>query len=129
MTIQKELKKKFIIHLVKPKETIYGLKRFYNVSQEDLLTLNPELKEGLKIGQLIKIKPIEEGEESENLIYEDIIEEDVALKVALMLPFKTREYDTVTFKKIFSKKQIGKYSNRYLFRYRISYRLFKETRN
>ena len=98
------LKKEFIVHEVKPKETIYGLKRFYNVSEEELLRLNPILSEGLKIGQFIKIKPIvKEEEESENLQYEDFIKEDASLKVALLLPFKAKEYDSIVAKDIFSK--------------------------
>ena len=98
-------KQQFVIHEVKPKETIYGLKRFYNVTEESLLTLNPELKEGLKIGQLIKIKLIEEGKESDNLIYEDIIKKDISIKVALLLPFKSKEYDTISSTKIFSRRK------------------------
>jgi LysM repeat protein len=100
-----EIKKQFIIHEVKPKETIYGLKRFYNVTEESLFALNPELSEGLKIGQFIKIKPIEEGEVAENLRYEDVVEEAISLKVALLLPFKSKKYDTVSYPKIFNKNK------------------------
>ena len=98
-----ELKKHFVVHKVKPKETIYGLKRFYNVSEKDLLSLNPILSEGLKTGQFIKIKPIIKGKKSENLRYEDFIVENASLKVALLLPFKTKEYDSIAAKDIFSK--------------------------
>ncbi|MGB0879018.1 MAG: PBP1 and LysM peptidoglycan-binding domain-containing protein [Polaribacter sp.] len=97
------LRKEFVVHEVKPKETIYGLKRFYNVSEEDLLRLNPILSEGLKIGQFIKIKPIVEGKKSENVRYEDFIKENASLKVALLLPFITNQYDSVSSKDIFSK--------------------------
>lgn len=100
-----EIKKQFIIHEVKPKETIYGLKRFYNVSEENLFALNPELSEGLKTGQFIKIKPIEEGALAENLRYEDVVEEAVSLKVALLLPFKSKRYDTISYDKIFSRNK------------------------
>ncbi len=108
-----ELKKKFVIHNVKPKETIYGLKRFYNVTQDDLLLLNPELSEGLKIGQIIKIKAIEEGEQVKvektnlNSIYEDIIEEDASLKMALLLPFRAKEYDSISAKEIFQNSMLA----------------------
>lgn len=102
-----ELKKQFVLHQVKPKETIYGLKRFYNVTAEDLLTLNPILSEGLKIGQLIKIKAIEEGEDIEKARYEDLISEEVSLKVALLLPFKANNYDTISSKDIFEKNRLA----------------------
>ncbi len=45
----------YIYHEVQPKETLYSLSKQYNISIEDLITENPELKEGLKFGQTIKI--------------------------------------------------------------------------
>lgn len=45
-----------INHIVEPKETIYGLSKKYNVSVEEIKSNNQELlKEGLKIGQVIRI--------------------------------------------------------------------------
>lgn len=46
---------RFIYHEVKPKQTLYSLSRDYGVSIADLRTVNPELKEGLKVGQTLKI--------------------------------------------------------------------------
>ncbi|QVY67307.1 LysM peptidoglycan-binding domain-containing protein [Polaribacter sp. Q13] len=102
------LKKNFVVYEVKKGDTFYSLTRFYNVTQEELITLNPVLSEGLKVGQVIKIKGIEEGEEVlENHIYEDVIEEDISLKVALLLPFKAQEYNTVDAKDIFQKSKLA----------------------
>ncbi|WP_339654378.1 LysM peptidoglycan-binding domain-containing protein [Flavobacterium frigidarium] len=43
-------------HLVMPKETLYGIKKQYNVSEQALIEANPEiLVDGLKIGMLLKI--------------------------------------------------------------------------
>lgn len=43
-------------HLVMPKETLYGIKKQYNVSEEALTVANPEiLVDGLKIGMLLNI--------------------------------------------------------------------------
>ena len=43
-------------HEVLPKETLYGLAKQHNITIEDLYKINPNLeKEGLKIGQAIKI--------------------------------------------------------------------------
>ena len=105
--VLKELKKNVVVYEVKKGDTFYSLTRFYNVSQEDMISLNPELSEGLKVGQIIKIKPIVEGEESENSIYEDYIKEDVSLKVALLLPFKTNENDTIESKDLFIKSRLA----------------------
>ncbi len=45
----------FTTHTVLSKETLYGISRKYNVDEEDILKANPELKDGLKAGQIIKI--------------------------------------------------------------------------
>ena len=43
-------------HEVLPKETVYGIAKQHNISVSDLYKINPKLeKEGLKIGQIIKI--------------------------------------------------------------------------
>ncbi len=48
----------YLQHEVKPKETLYAISKQYNVSIDELNTLNPVLKEGLKVGQIINIKPL-----------------------------------------------------------------------
>ncbi|MGN0186653.1 MAG: LysM peptidoglycan-binding domain-containing protein [Paludibacteraceae bacterium] len=45
----------FILHQVQPKQTLYALSRKYNVTISDLLKYNPELADGLKVGQQLKI--------------------------------------------------------------------------
>lgn len=102
-----ELKKNFVVYEVKKGDTFYSLTRFYNVSQEKMITFNPELSEGLKVGQIIKIKPIEEGKVPENSIYEDFIAEEVSLKAALLLPFKTSENDTIASNELFTKSRLA----------------------
>jgi len=47
--------KSFYIHEVKPGETLYGLTNKYNVTTQLILEHNPEVKEGLKVGQELKI--------------------------------------------------------------------------
>jgi len=42
-------------HVVKPKETIFGVARLYNISPADLRAANPGLGESLKVGQVIRI--------------------------------------------------------------------------
>lgn len=104
----KELKKNFVIYEVKKGDTFYSLTRFYNVTKEELIVLNPVLSEGLKVGQIIKIKPIEEGEVVlDNHIYEDVIEDNILLKVAFLLPFKTQEYESVEAKDIFQRSKLA----------------------
>lgn len=45
----------YIFHTVQRKQTLYFLTHKYNVSQEELIRLNPELTNGLKTGQVIKV--------------------------------------------------------------------------
>lgn len=45
----------YVVHEVQPKETIYGLTRKYNVSVDALVKVNPELTQGLKVGQKLRI--------------------------------------------------------------------------
>ncbi|MCD7972534.1 MAG: LysM peptidoglycan-binding domain-containing protein [Candidatus Azobacteroides sp.] len=42
-------------HVVAPGETLYSLSRLYDKSVDELISLNPELQNGLKVGQEIKI--------------------------------------------------------------------------
>lgn len=47
--------KQYYQYIVQPKETIYGLSKRFNITQEELLAMNPFLTEGLKIGQVLTI--------------------------------------------------------------------------
>ena len=113
ITIDKEkVLEKFLTHTVKSKETMYSLTRFYNVSKEDLLRLNPEYPDladnKLAIGQLLKIKPIEEVSKKENYtFYKDSIETDTSINLAILLPFKADEYNSQSSKDIFEGNQLA----------------------
>jgi LysM repeat protein len=89
-----KLKKEFVIHNVSKGDTFYSLTRYYNVLKSDLLELNPELLEGLKLGASIKIKKNIEGEDLD-LIYKDTISYDASVKLALLLPFRAKLFDTI----------------------------------
>ena len=47
----------FITHIVNPQETLYGISRHYNVTIADIIEWNPFVSEGLKPGQILRIKP------------------------------------------------------------------------
>ncbi|WP_223267195.1 LysM peptidoglycan-binding domain-containing protein [Polaribacter sp. IC073] len=102
-----ELEKYFKIHEVKKGDTFFSLTRFYNVSRADLIVLNPELSEGLKLGQLIKIMPIEDVIEEDDFLYADEIEEGISIKAAIMLPFRTSELDTLSSNEIFGNSKLA----------------------
>ncbi|MBA6156306.1 LysM peptidoglycan-binding domain-containing protein [Tenacibaculum sp. S7007] len=109
---REEVLKNFLTHTVKSKETIYSLTRFYNVSKKDLIRLNPEypgiLNDELSIGQLLKIRPIEEVNSDDNYtFYKDSIQENTEINLAILLPFKAKEYDSISAKEIFKKNQLA----------------------
>lgn len=50
----------FRFYEVKPKETLFGLSRMFDVPQDSLISLNPALQDGLKIGMVLKVPNISE---------------------------------------------------------------------
>jgi LysM repeat protein len=96
----------FVLHKVAKGDTYYSLTRAYNVSEEELKILNPLLDtSGLQLDMLLKIKPIEE--ENNFLIYRDTIHENSSIKLAMMLPFRAVEYDTIDAKDIFKNNRLA----------------------
>jgi len=51
----------YVLHTVVKDDTMYNLSNRFQVSQAELLRLNPELSEGLKLGMTLKIKPVQNG--------------------------------------------------------------------
>lgn len=95
-TVQKEME-----YTVQRRETLYRISRKFNVSSAELIRLNPELKDGLKAGMVIKI-PVEAEEivteqpkmanerETNALLNEPKqIQRVDRIQVALLLPFST----------------------------------------
>ena len=64
-----ELKEKFVIYEVKKGDTFYNFKKNFNLTRGQLLILNPELVEGLKVGQILKIKEISVAIVSDGIFY------------------------------------------------------------
>ncbi|WP_245891910.1 PBP1 and LysM peptidoglycan-binding domain-containing protein [Polaribacter glomeratus] len=100
-----ELREKYVLYEVKKGETFYNLNKLFNVTRAQLLVLNPELIEGIKVGQILKIKEIAAKVISDINFYDDYIKPNTSLKVALLLPFKADLYniDTLAPKEIFIK--------------------------
>ena len=106
IAVKDTLANTFVLHKVSKGDTFYNLTRAYNVSEEELKILNPLLDvSGLQLEMLLKIKPIEE--ENNILIYKDTIQENPSLKLAMMLPFRAIEYDTIDAKDIFKNNRLA----------------------
>jgi LysM repeat protein len=56
----------YFLHVVKQGEGFFALARRYNVTQQEILEANPELEEGLKKDQVIKIPVIEGRNDNKN---------------------------------------------------------------
>ncbi|QHI38831.1 Muramidase-2 [Kordia antarctica] len=89
---------KYVFYDVKPKQTLYTLTRKFGVSEEELILLNPALKDGLKAGMVLKL-PIAETENLEVIgavivdrfnFLENASTENVS-NIVIMLPFKLNE--------------------------------------
>jgi LysM repeat protein len=83
----------FIIYEVQKLETMYSITRKFGITEEEMLVLNPEVSDGIKEGMLIKVpnklmtvKPL----------FVDNIPVDTELKIAMMLPFKSKR-DSLNF--------------------------------
>ncbi len=81
----------YVLHTVIKDDTVYNLTKRYQVTSEKLLKLNPKLSEGLKLGMLLIIKPIEvprEEVEEEINVFKEELNFNKELKVVLMLPYQ-----------------------------------------
>ena len=79
-----------ILHIVKPKETIYGRSKQYNITKEDVRRANPKLENGLMIGDTILItssSPQPTTTPTDN----NAIVQKATYRIAYMLPFSAEE--------------------------------------
>ncbi len=83
----------FTVHKVEKLETMFSLTNMYGISSEELIAANPELADGVKEGMLLKIPNRVKAEKD---WFEDIIDPDKRLKIAMMLPFKA-DRDSLDF--------------------------------
>ncbi len=56
--VEKKDKPAFVIHEVKKGETLFGICREYGITSEEIIRLNPDVKEGVKVGQKLIIPPV-----------------------------------------------------------------------
>lgn len=50
-----EVPRQYIEHVVERKQTLFAISKKYNISQDEIILHNPELKDGLKTDQVIRI--------------------------------------------------------------------------
>ncbi|MBI3509607.1 MAG: LysM peptidoglycan-binding domain-containing protein [Bacteroidetes bacterium] len=86
----------FFIHKVEAGQTLYSIALKYNISQDEILKLNPDAKNGLRIGEELKI-PSKSGNSVaiSNVVNSNVgsdtsftLKKKDAYQVAMMLPFQ-----------------------------------------
>ncbi|WP_165851411.1 amino acid ABC transporter substrate-binding protein [Brumimicrobium aurantiacum] len=58
----------FVVHVVKRKETLYGISREYGVTVADIIEYNPDAEQGLDIKQELKIPVVSNKQENQKLV-------------------------------------------------------------
>ncbi len=97
-------------HIVKPKETLYGIAKSYGVSIDDLMLMNPQISNGVKKDMKLIIPPPASAVENPKPKVQAIVSEtsvaveskepaakerDSQFKVALLIPFFLDEMDSI----------------------------------
>ncbi len=102
----------YVMHTVVKGDTLFNLTKRYDVHIADLLQLNPELKHGLKLGMVLKIKmkPVEIDEEiiEGAFAFQEKLDLEKEIKVVLMLPYKIDNFveDSVRVKSFKKSKSL-----------------------
>lgn len=103
-------------YTVKSKETLYSLSTQFGISQEKLIELNPELKEGLKEGMIIKV-PLKDKAlatitpNRPNTDLSKTIRKGENKKLAMLLPFNITKLDQDTINSTKSRLKKDKFLN------------------
>ena len=103
--IRKPVFNGFANYEVKPKETLYSLAQSFGITQEELIDLNPSLKDGVKIGMILKvpgkgsIKMITDSARKTTDLSQTIKNKDKK-QLVLLLPFNATKIQNDTLKSI-----------------------------
>ncbi|VAW11187.1 LysM-repeat proteins and domains [hydrothermal vent metagenome] len=97
----------YIFYVVKPKQTEFSLPRKLGISYKDLLALNPDLKDGLKAGMILKLPKDQTGNfEVRNALVLDKINLLDSIntvnrpKLMFLLPFRLNKLDMANKKSV-----------------------------
>ena len=113
-TAEKTSTKKYLEeYVVKPKETIYGIANDYGISEQELISLNPELKRGIKQGMILRVPKGQRKEpvkkEQGNLL--KTINTNARKQLALLLPFNISKIESDTINSTQARLKKDKFLN------------------
>lgn len=103
-----------ISYEVQPKETLYGLSRKLGISQEDLIKSNPELKDGVRDGMVLKLPANTIIATKTNKDFNDLsktINADKRKELVLLLPFNISKIQSDTISSVTSRLKTDKFLN------------------
>lgn len=106
-TVKKTTFSGFANYEVKPKETLFSLSQMFDITQEELVMLNPTLKDGVKVGMILKVpgkgsivvQPVSTGHT--NAKFADLtksVKPQDKKQLVLMLPFNASKIQGDTLK-------------------------------
>jgi LysM repeat protein len=101
-------------YTVQPKETLFSLSKQFNITQEELIKMNPELKDGVREGMLIEVpvKPeLKTVVKKELSDLTETIQVGSKKKLALLLPFNIAKLDQDTINSTKSRLKKDKFLN------------------
>jgi len=114
LTADKASTKKYLEeYVVKPKETIYDIAYDYGISEQELISLNPELKRGIKQGMILRVpigqrkEPVKK--EQGNLL--KTINTNARKQLALLLPFNISKIESDTINSTQARLKKDKFLN------------------
>src|SRR5690606_23056858 len=87
----------YILYTVEPKETFYSLTRRTGLTQEEIIALNPEAKDGLKEGMKLKLPKSNANvpvADKKIVRLTETLNKTDARQIALLLPFNLNAEQT-----------------------------------
>jgi LysM repeat protein len=88
-------------YVVRPQETLYSISKDFGISEEELISLNPELKKGLKLGMILRV-PMKEKIEVKPVINKtqsnlsNSIKSNEKKQLVMLLPFNISKIESDT---------------------------------
>ena len=100
-------------YVVKPKETIASIANDYGMSEQELISLNPELKRGVKLGMILRVPKGQRKEpvkKEQGNLYKTI-NTNARKQLALLLPFNITKLESDTINSTQARLKKDKFLN------------------
>lgn len=113
-TVEKTSTKKYLEeYVVKPNDTIYSIANYYGISEQELISLNPELKRGIKQGMILRVP---KGQRKEPVKKEQgnlpkTINTNARKQLVLLLPFNISKIESDTINSTQARLKKDKFLN------------------